>query len=103
MLKRKLELDKKKIQYRLWSLDHLKRKLITSFQKNHYQIPAIRLGFFLYNKTNNKDNKYFFYRSQNKLQCFMSYSHRVPSKHIHMSRFFLSRSLNTLSFYKFQK
>lgn len=101
MLKRKMYLDKKIIKYRLWFSGCLQRTLIKSIKTNHHVYPLHRLSFFI-----NKDrqtNHCMFYASQNKLQCFMSYSMRVPSKKLNLSRFYLSRGADRLFLSNYQK
>ena len=101
MIYRKKYLDKKLIKYRLENKKNLKKKLISSFRKNYYQCYNKRLSFFIQNFYTNSNLR--FYNSQNKLQCNIMYSTRVPNSKILVSRFFLIKNSNSLLLGGYQK
>ena len=101
MLKRKLFLDKKIIKYKIWHNSRINNILQSSFRQNHFLKPSYRISFFI-----NKDRQtqhYMFYKSQSKLQCFISYSVKVPNKKLNLSRFYLGRATDRLLLANYQK
>lgn len=101
MIKRKIHLDKKKIKFVRWQQNSLSKLLKKSFRCNHATAPIARISFGIQRTATTK--LCYFYKSQNKLQCFLSYSFRVPYKRLQMSRFYLSRAANKLLMYSYQK
>jgi hypothetical protein len=63
--------------------------------------PACRIGFVIQKTYKNRQNKFFL--SRNKLQCSYMNSFSVPNKKLQMSRFYLNKRGNTLSFCGYQK
>lgn len=101
MIYRKKWLDKKYISFRNTRCNNLRSKLLLSFKKNYNQIYTKRLSFFIQNFYNNKDLR--FYNSQNKLQCSLMYSTKVPNSKLMISRFYLINNSNSLLFGGYQK
>lgn len=101
MLQRKIFLDKKLIKFNLWKKKCLKNLLIKSFLRNYYLQPLNRLSFTI--KNNYLTRNYKFYITQNKLQCPISYSFKVPSRRLNLSRFYLVRTVNRLTISNYQK
>lgn len=101
MLKRKIFLDKKIMKYKIWKKMLLEEKIKKSFLRNYMLSPINRLSFIIKNNLNNND--FYFYKSQSKLQCYLSYSFKVPSKRINLSRFYLVRTVNKLLLGGYQK
>lgn len=101
MIYRKKWLDKKYLNYKKTKNNNLNQKVILSFRKNYYQNYAKRLSFFIQNYYNNKD--FMFYNSQNKLQCNIMYSTKVPHSKLMVSRFFLIKNSNSLLLGGYQK
>lgn len=73
--------------------NELKKTIIKSLKKNHYNNFEFRLSFTL-NWINNKI-KYF--KTYQKLICPYSLSKKVPNKNFNYSRFFLNKKLNTFN------
>lgn len=63
--------------------------------------PLERLSFNIQKIYLNSQHK--FYLSQNKLQCFLSYSFSVPSRKLKFSRFFINKAVERLIFGGYQK
>lgn len=101
MLKRKIFLDKKILRYKLWSKTIATNKLYMSILRNYMVKPVDRYSFII--KKNLLNSDFMFYKSQNKLQCYLSYSFKVPSKRINLSRFYLVRTVNKLYMGGYQK
>lgn len=101
MIYRKKWLDKKFINYNNTVSNNLNRKLILSFKKNYYQNYSKRISFFIQDFYTNKNLK--FYNSQNKLQCSLTYSTKVPTSRLMVSRFYLIRHSNSLLIGNYQK
>jgi len=101
MIRRKKHLDFKTMNYTNWKPSIYKNKLINSFSKNYFIQPGIRLSFFVRKNYTNKHKK--FYLSQNKLQCFLSYSFSVPLQKTNTSRFYLSKGADRLIMGGYQK
>lgn len=101
MIRRKKHLDFKYIRYYNWSQEILDKKLTKSFGKNYFLKPKQRLSFFVRKNFRNSDQK--FYGSQNKLQCFLSYSFSVPLQKTNVSRFYLSKGADRLIMGGYQK
>ena len=72
-----------------------------NFKKNYYQCYAKRINFFIQNFYYNKNLR--FYNSQNKLQCNMMYSTKVPTSKLMVSRFYLIKNANSLLLGGYQK
>lgn len=101
MLKRNKAIFKKKIQYIRFYQNTLEKKLLNSFQKNYKQNYKKRIAFFIKTYYKNRDKN--FYRSQNKLFCNISYSHKVPSKKLNHSRFYLNKVSERLILFNYHK
>lgn len=101
MLKRKVFLDKKLILYKTWKKHQVNSLITKSFLKNYMLKPINRVSFIIKKNYSNNDLRY--YKAQNKLQCFMSFSFKVPCKRINLSRFYLVRSANKLLLGGYQK
>lgn len=105
MIYRKKHLDKKLLNYKLTKANNLNYnlnyKLKLSFKKNYCQNYKKRFSFFLQKFYHNKHLR--FYNSQNKLQCFITYSMRVPQSKVLLSRFFLVKNSNSLLLGGYQK
>lgn len=71
----------------------LKRKIIKSLKKNHYNKPEFRLSFTL----NWFTIKSEYFLTHQKLICPFSLSKRVPNKTFNYSRFFLNKKLNSFN------
>lgn len=87
--------------YNNWTPFIYKSILINSFSKNYFIQPKNRLSFFLRKNYTNKQKK--FYASQNKLQCFLSYSFSVPLQKTNVSRFYLNKGADRLIMSGYQK
>lgn len=101
MLKRNSLFDKKIIKYKLWKQHQLRGTLIQSFKENQFLKPLNRLSFFI--GLDRQSKHYLFYKSQSKLQCYLSYSLRVPSAKMQLSRFYLNRGADQLLLGNYQK
>lgn len=101
MIRRKKHLDFKYIRYCNWSENILDEKLTKSLSKNYFLKPKQRLSYFVRKNYKNKDQK--FYKSQSKLQCFLSYSFSVPLQKTNVSRFYLSKGADRLIMGGYQK
>lgn len=101
MLKRNSLFDKKIIKYKLWKTQYLKNSLIQSFKENHFIKPIERVSFFI--GLDRQSKHYLFYKSQNRSQCYLSYSLRVPSAKVQLSRFYLNRGVDKLFLSNYQK
>ena len=101
MIRRKRHLDLKFIRYHNWTKEILEKKLIYSFSKNYFLKPKQRLSFFF--RKNNINSQQKFYKSQNKLQCFLSYSFSVPLQKTNVSRFYLVKGADRLIMGGYQK
>ena len=101
MLKRKIFLDKKIIRYKIWEKGKLSSIIKKSFLRNYAVDPIRRFSLII--QSNYSNNDFQFYKSQNKLQCYMSYSFKVPTKRLNLSRFYLTRSVNKLYLGGYQK
>lgn len=101
MLKRKKILFIKKIQCIRFFKNTLDIKIYNSFKKNYKQNYKKRIGFFINKYYKNIDKN--FYGSQNKLFCNMSNSHKVPSKKVYHSRFYLNKVSEKLILFNYHK
>jgi|CXWK01.1.fsa_nt_gi hypothetical protein len=101
MLKRMKYIDHKLMRYKNWHSDRINILIKKSLLRNYQIQPKIRLSFII--QKDYANTAYKFYKSQNKLQCQMSYSFKVPSKKINFSRFYLTRSVDRLLLFKYQK
>lgn len=101
MLKKKRFFVKQLIKYNYWYKDILFKKLLKSFQENHLIQPVDRISFFI--RTDYYTRNYRYYGSQNRLACFMTYSLRVPSKRVLLSRFYLNKGAELLYLSNYQK
>lgn len=73
--------------------NELKQKIIKSLKKNHYNNFKFRLSFTL----NWINNKFQFFKTQQKLICPFSLSKKIPNKNFYYSRFFLNKKLNSFN------
>lgn len=94
MIYRKKQLDKFNIKFLRQKKNTLKKKIYSCFKKSYYQSFNKRISFYIKNFYKNKDLQ--FYNSQNKPTCFITYSTRVPSSKLLVSRFFLVKNVNKL-------
>lgn len=101
MIRRSKHLWFRDIRYKLWLPHILDRKLNLSFQKNFFIQPAERFSFIFQKRHLNRDH--FFFWSQNKLQCPMSFNFSVPNKRVKHSRFYLNKALDRLVHGGYQK
>ena len=101
MIRRKKHLDFKTMSYNNWIPFIYKNKLINNFRKNYFIQPKFRLSFFVRKNYTNNHRK--FYASQNKLQCFLSYSFSVPLQKTNVSRFYLNKGADRLIMGGYQK
>lgn len=89
------------MRFNSWEPFKMQKKLIKSFLKNFDIKPISRLSFIFQKRFTNKNH--FFYSSQNKLQCPLSFSFSVPNKRIQHSRFYLNKALDRLMHGGYQK
>lgn len=94
MAQRKKFLDSKLIKFRIESKNILEKRLIKSLQRNNSIAGRERIAFFIKNNYFTRHN--YFYKSQNKLQCTLTYSFKVPSKKLKLSRFYLVKHVDAL-------
>lgn len=76
-------------------------KLLKSFQENHTQVSQKRLIFFKFKYIPQSTRQFF--KSQMQLRCNVTFTKRVPSKHLLLSRFTLTSSMNSLTLGSFSK
>lgn len=101
MLKRKILFTKKILKFKIWRQQISKNLLTKSFQTNHFIKPKERLSFFI--KTEKHNFNCTYYKSQNKLHCFMTYSMRVPTSKLNLSRFYINKGFDQLYLTNYQK
>lgn len=101
MLRRTSLFVKKILKFKIWKKNQLNEIITKSFQQNHFIIPQDRISFFIGKDRQNKH--YTFWKSQNRLQCYLSYSLRVPSSKVQLSRFYLNRGTDRLLLSNYQK
>lgn len=84
----------------IYKKNELKTKILKSLFRNHFQHYLYRLTYskFLYTTDTNK-----FFKSHQKLYCFINLNKKVPSKNYMLSRFSLNKKIDTLSFYNLFK
>ena len=101
MLKRKVLFVKKILKFKIWNKSILDRLLLRSFCENHFLIPKNRISFFI--KTEKRNYDHFYYKSQNRLHCYLTYSMRVPNSKVHLSRYYLNKGVDRLWLTHYQK
>lgn len=101
MVRRSKHINRSLIRYRLWVKSIKSARLTKSFSSNFFIKDRFRISFLIKNHHFNSEHK--FYKSQNKLQCFLHYSFSVPSQRLRLSRFFLTKSAERLCFGGYQK
>lgn len=101
MIRRKKHLDHKFIKFKNWEKTIFDRKLSASLGKNYFLKPKQRLSYFI--RKNFVNSQYQFYKSQNKLQCFLSYNFSVPLQKTNVSRFYLAKGADALIMGGYQK
>ena len=101
VVRRSKHINRGLIRYRLWARSTLSAKLSKSFSRNFFIKSSFRISFLIKSRHFNSEHK--FYKSQNKLQCFLHYSFSVPSQRLRLSRFFLTKSVESLCFGGYQK
>jgi hypothetical protein len=89
------------MRYILWKPSVLSKKLRLSYLTNYQIKPKERFSFILQQFYVNSQHR--FYSSQNKLQCFLSYSFSVPSRKVGVSRFYINKGVERLIFGGYQK
>lgn len=94
MLEKRKRFKQKQIILKLNYLKtELKKKIIISLKKNHFNNSLFRLSFTL----NWIENKFQYFKSQQKLICPFSLSKKIPNKNFNYSRFFLNKKLNSFN------
>ena len=101
VVRRSKHINRGLIRYRLWVKSTWSAKLSKSFSRNFSIKDYFRISFLIKSRYFNSQHK--FYKSQNKLQCFLHYSFSVPSQRLRLSRFFLTKSVESLCFGGYQK
>ena len=76
-------------------------KIQSSFKLNYSQTFNKRNSFYIKNFYTNKNLQ--FYKSQNKPICFITFSPKVPSSKLLLSRFFLVKNTDRLLLGGYQK
>lgn len=85
----------------MWKPQVYSNKVKKSFLLNMQVQPLNRMSLNIQAIYKNSDH--CFYLSQNKLQCFLSYSFSVPSRKLKFSRFFINKAAEQLTFGGYQK
>ena len=93
LFKRKLFKKKQLILKYLYKKNELNLKIQKSLLKNHYNDYIFRLSFTIVQF--NVDVNTFF-KSRQKLICLHTLGKKIPSKHVMLSRFYLTKQLNSL-------
>jgi len=101
MVRRSKHINRSLIRYRLWAKSIWSDRLSKSFSRNFYINGDDRISFLIRKRYFNSTHK--FYKSQNKLQCFLHYSFSVPNQRLRLSRFFLTKGAESLYFGGYQK
>lgn len=101
MIYRKKQLDKFILKFLLNNKTTIKNKINKSFKQNYSQRYTKRINFYIQKLYSNKN--LCFYNSQNKLNCFITYSSKVPNSKLLLSRFFLVKNVNKLLIGGFKK
>ncbi len=101
MLKQRKYYNKKKIFLFNFRKLYVHSIVHKSFKENHKQDAFMRLVFFQTNYT--AKHKKYFYLTQQKLRCFLTYSKSVPNKNLLLSRFSLTKNTNKLTVGPFSK
>lgn len=101
MIYKKKYIDKTNIKYLKHHKFLIYNKLLLSFKKNYTQQYKKRISFFIQKFYTTNDSK--FYMSQNKLYCGLTYSGRVPSHKLRLSRFYLVKHSDGLLLGGYQK
>lgn len=98
---RNKHLFRKSIRYTLWKPRWYLKRFKKSWGINLKIAPLDRYSILWGWKYYNRHHQ--FYKSQNKLQCFLHYNFSVPSRRLHLSRFMLTKASDRLILGGFQK
>lgn len=88
MLKRILKKKKRCVVKSLFSRNELKLRVVQSFSRNKELSGLERVSFFI--KNNDCFDGKGFFSSYQKLLCFFTGNHKVPTRDYNYSRFFLN-------------